>query len=164
MDEIDKLARQVARAPRDPEAIRRLARAVEAATGRKVEVHSPGGGPALTHRVANDLVAAGMRLTDWLSIRRSHDLRTTMLHPENIAWIEDKARNLKVNWSELAMHSRAAGADIVVLGAALTENGGLLAAAAWVDLEKGTAGFVDGVGTEVFTPALDRYVRSYLEG
>lgn len=162
MDEVDRLARQVARAPRDVTLIARLAQAVENATGRKVEVHGPGGAAPLTLEVAGALAWAGMRAREWLDIRASDGLRMGMLSPENIAWLPDKARNLKVNYSELAMHSRAHGADMLIMTGALTENGGLLAGAVWVNLEKGTAGFVEGVGTEVFTPAMDRYMRDYL--
>lgn len=162
MDEIDKLARQVARAPRDVAAITRLAQAVESATGRRVEVHGPVDAAPLTLKVARTLAFAGERIRTWLDLNLSHGLRAVTLSPENIAWMPDKERNCKINWSELAMHHQAQGADIVTMGGALTERDALIAAAVWVNLKTGTAGFIEGVGTEVFTPALDRYIRDWM--
>jgi len=164
-DEIERLARRVAREPMNHEAIARLAQAVSAATGRPVEVIQPAPGGDVAAR----LVSAGMRLSEWVRIRRDQGLHTWTMYPDMVRslLVDRDGKGLRVNWSELAMHSRCAGAELLAWAVSRDPEAppgrsfGVIAA--WIDRERGDAGTVEGVGTEVLPPEVDRATRSYIE-
>lgn len=146
------------------------------------------GGPVVSPQVAWSWVSAGLRLQSYAS--RGRDPNRGVLdpcEPRRLFTFRMKDADYKTNWSELAMHCRGAGKEIVSLTAhaayldeapeaASTLVYGLgdrrqrprrlgqlsIMAAALAD--DGSCVIVEGVGTEVVSPLMEREISSWLAG